>query len=73
MLRAYRENGMPVDHNDVVTDFRGRNWLYVAPVRPSREGYAGKIRVKDENGNIRDFYDTVFKLTVEELDIGTSQ
>lgn len=62
-------DGAEVKPQDVVTDHRGTPWVFVSATRASGPGHAGKVLVTPEDGGSRrQFYDTVFRLTVTEED-----
>jgi hypothetical protein len=70
MLRAQRADGTVVRAGDLLTDFRGKAWTFVAPSRASEPGRSGKVTVAATGatgyapGSTREMYCTVFSLTV---------
>jgi hypothetical protein len=64
-LNAYREDGRLVTQGDIVTDFRGDDWVFVRASRAREPGKSGKVIVRRNNFK-REFYDNVFKLEVVE-------
>lgn len=67
-MQVLREDGTHVHRGDKVTDFRDDVWTFVRADRSRSDGRTGKVVVADDQGKERDFYDTVFNLTVLEGD-----
>lgn len=67
-LVALRKDGTAVQSGETVTSFRGQEWTFVCPTRAQSfsEGKSGKVVVRDEFDRQREFYETVFDLTVIE-------
>jgi hypothetical protein len=67
MLIAKRTDGSLVTEGETVKDFRGQHWTFIRASRASDFGSSGRVEVKDEYERKREFFPTVFDLSVEEL------
>lgn len=67
-LLAVRKDGTAVQAGETVTSFRGQEWTFVLASRAQSitDGKSGKVVVRDEFDRQREFYETVFDLTVIE-------
>lgn len=64
-MKTVREDGTEVKAGDVVTDFRGHDFLFVRATRARSGHWTGKVVVVDGPRNAeREVYDTVFSLAV---------
>lgn len=58
------KGGTPIWPGDVITDFRGQEWNYVGLSREPGFGSTGRVTVTDEFGQRREFFPSVFDLSV---------
>jgi hypothetical protein len=66
-LIAKTADGAEVQPGDAVTDHRGTPWVFVGATDRTEPGRSGKVLVTPEDGGSRrQFYATVFRLTVSE-------
>ncbi len=67
-MRAVDVNNVEIKKGQFVTSFRGEVWEFISATRLTDEAHAGKVHVKSPGLDYgdREFYATVFNLTVQE-------
>lgn len=71
MLKAYDERtGEEVKPGDIVTSFRGEEFIFKRATRERTEGKSGKVVAKSTDGLCSEYYDKVFGLIVRNVYIG---
>lgn len=64
---VYQDDGSEVSEGSQITSFRGEKWTFLGVVRLPELGKSPKVRVRSEDEVEREFYATVFGLSVVRL------
>ncbi len=67
-MRTLDKNNQELKKGDLIKDFRGEVWTFISATRSTDEAHSGKVYVgkPDEEFGGREFYASVFDLTVQE-------
>ncbi len=58
----HKKTGEQVQVGEVITDFRGEDWILTGGAAPHKSSSTGHVYVRNENWSSREFYPTVFGL-----------